>query len=91
MFDVLDERELSHEALAAGLVRDAVVRFPNGKEVLDQPLRIVEIECRPHRRASGKRGRGGPEQGDTILIATDVLDVPPDVIALTTSWTSTGA
>jgi hypothetical protein len=82
VFDVVEERELSGEALAAGLVRDAVVRFPNGKGVLDQPLRIVEIECRPHRKASGKRGRGGPEQGDTILIATDVLDAPPDVIAL---------
>jgi hypothetical protein len=82
VFEVLDERELSHEALDAGLVRDAVVRFPNGKDVLDRPLRIVEIECTPHRKASGKTGRGGPEQGDTILIATDLLDVPPDVIAL---------
>jgi len=82
VFDVVEERELSHEALDAGLVRDAVVRFPNAKEVLDQPLRIVEIECTPHRKPSGKTGRGGPEQGDTILIATDVLDVPPDVIAL---------
>lgn len=82
VFDVRDERELSHQALDAGLVRDAVVRFPNAKDAIDGPLRIIEIECTPHRKASGKTGRGGPEQGDTILIATDLLDVPPDVIAL---------
>jgi hypothetical protein len=82
VFEVLDERELSREALDAGVVRDAVVRFPNGQEVLDRPLRIIEVECKPHRKASGKTGRGGPEQGETILIATDLLDVPPEVIAL---------
>jgi hypothetical protein len=82
VFDVVDERELLQAALDAGLVRDAVVRFPNGQDVLAQPLRIVETECKPHRKVSGKTGRGGPEQGDTILIATDLLDVPPDVIAL---------
>lgn len=82
VFEVVEERELSHAALEAGLVRDAVVRFPNGQEVLAQPLRIVEIECTPHRKASGKRGRGGPQQGETILIATDLLAIPPEVVAL---------
>lgn len=82
VFEVAEERELSQEALAAGIVRDAVVRFPNAKGVLDRPLRIVESECTPHRKAGGKTGRGGPEQGDTILIATDLLDVPVDVVAL---------
>jgi hypothetical protein len=42
----------------------------------------VEVECRPHRKASGKTGRGGPEQGDTILIATDLLEPGPEVISL---------
>lgn len=83
VFDVLDERELSKEALDAGIVRDAVVQFKGG-QALDAsmpPLRIVEIECKPHRKTK-HRGRGGPEQGDTILIVTDMLDVPPEVIAL---------
>jgi hypothetical protein len=80
--EVVDERELSQAALDAGLVRDAVVRFPGGRDVLTRPLRIVEIACTPHRKPSGKTGRGGPEQGDTLLIATDLVDVPPDVIAL---------
>jgi hypothetical protein len=85
VFDVVEERALSRHALDAGLVRDAVVTFPGSqaKEAgLDQRLRVVEIECKPHRKVTGHTSRGGPEQGDTILIATDLLDVPPDVIAL---------
>lgn len=77
VFDVIEERELSKEALEAGLVRDAVVRFTGMK-----PLRIIEVECTPHRKATGHTSRGGPEQGDTILIATDMLEVPPEVVAL---------
>ena len=85
MFDVTEERELSRVALDAGVVRDAVVAFTgsSAKEAeIDGPLRVVEIECKPHRKVTGHTSRGGPEQGDTILIATDVLDVPPEVIAL---------
>lgn len=84
VFDVIEERELSKEALEAGLVRDAVVRFTGEQAVAAgmRPLRIIEIECTPHRKVTGHTSRGGPEQGDTILVATDMLDVPPEVVAL---------
>jgi len=85
VFEVAKERELSRQALEGGLVRDAVVRF-TGKTAVDanlpQSLRLVEIECKPHRKVTGHTSRGGPEQGDTILVATDLLEVPPEVIAL---------
>jgi hypothetical protein len=45
-------------------------------------MRIIELKCRPHRKPSGKTGRGGPEQGETLLVATDLLDVPGHVVAL---------
>jgi len=84
VFEVIQERELSKEALDAGLVRDAVVRFTGEQAVKAGmgPLRIIEIECTPHRKTTGHTSRGGPEQGDTILIVTDMLDVPPEIIAL---------
>ena len=44
-------------------------------------VRIVAVTCTPHIK-SHKIGRGGPQQGDTILIATDRLDLPPEVISL---------
>jgi hypothetical protein len=85
VFEVLQERELSSAALAAGVVRDALVQF-TGKPATDlglsRPFRIVEVACTPHRKVSGHTGRGGPEQGETLLIGTDILDPPPEVIAL---------
>jgi hypothetical protein len=85
VFDVLETRSLSTHAVQAGIVRDVIVRF-TGKTAreadLDRPLRIVEVKCTPHRKPSGHNGRGGPEQGESLLIVTDVLDVPAEVIAL---------
>lgn len=82
--EVIEERELSNEALSAGVVRDVVafIGHSKGKNNLAWPLRIVEIACTPHRKPSGKTGRGGPVKGQTILIITDRLDLPPDVIGL---------
>jgi hypothetical protein len=86
VFDVIKERELSPAALSAHVVRDAVVRFPGDSSrkagMSDTPLRIVEVQCTPHRRTSHGRGRGGPNQSDTLLIVTDILDAPAEVIAL---------
>ena len=84
VFDVIEERLLDLDALNAGVVRDAVVRVgcKFTRDKLPQPVRIVEIECTPHRKPSGKTARGGPEQGDTLLIVTDRLDLPADVVAL---------
>jgi len=85
VFDVQQERPLSAEATAAGIVRDGVVRFSGTSAVkadMDSPLRVVEIRCNPHRKASGHTGRGGPEQGEMLLVATNLLDVPAEVVAL---------
>jgi hypothetical protein len=84
VFEVVEERRLDSEALAAGIVRDAVVRLgcKATRDKLPRLLRIVEIQCTPHRKASGKTARGGPEQGDTILIVTDRLDLPAEVVGL---------
>jgi hypothetical protein len=83
VFKVVQERELSAEAMKAGVVRDAVVRLggEDSRGKLRQPVRIVQVACRPHRKPY-KTGRGGPEQGDTILIVTDLLDVPPEVVGM---------
>lgn len=84
-YEVLDERPLSAQDQAANILHDRVVRFAGKPAIqagLMQPLRTVEVKCRPHRKPSGHTGRGGPEQGDSLLIATDMLDVPAHVIAL---------
>ena len=81
--EVIEERPITADSEAAGVVRDRVVRLgSNGKSgELSGAVRVVEVKCRPHvKRMHG--GRGGPEQSETLAIATDLLDVEADVIAL---------
>ena len=64
--------------------RDLIVRFTGDqarKAGMDRPLRLVEIVCEPHRKAK-KNARGGPEQGEIILVATDICDLDAALIAL---------
>jgi hypothetical protein len=81
--ELLEDRPLSDEAKAAGILSDQVVWLgsdPKYKE-LKQPLRIIKIACKKHQKRA-HTGRGGPEQDEFLLIATDMLDLPAEVIAL---------
>ena len=84
VYERVEERDLSQEARAAGVVSDQVVWLgcPEKRGELKQPLRLIRIACTPHRKRSGHTGRGGPEQGECLLIATNLLDLPAEVIAL---------
>ena len=77
-------RPLSAAAQAAGVVADAVgaLGCPSKRGELKQPVRVIAVACTPHRKRSGHTGRGGPEQAQTLLIATDLLEVPAEVVAL---------
>lgn len=79
----VETRPLTAEAQAAGVLHDRVVRLgcKPRKEDLAGPVRVVEVACQPHVKRM-HTGRGGPEQSDRIVIVTNLLDVPADVIAL---------
>ena len=84
VYDVLEERPLTDDAVAAGIVLDQTVRLggdPKTQKQLSVPVRLIAIRCTPHKKRY-KTGRGGPEQGETLLIATDRFDLEADVIAL---------
>lgn len=84
VYDTLDESVLSNEAKTAGLVFDRKVRLGRHgktKEQLAVPVRLIAVKCTPHVKRA-KTGRGGPEQGEILLIATDRFDLDADVIAL---------
>ena len=83
------DRPLSDEAKAAGILSDQVVWLgcASKRDELKQPLRLIKIACTPHRKrdpggGSGGDSGGGPAQGEYLLIATDMLDLPAEVIAL---------
>ena len=82
--DVIEDRPLSNEAKVAGIISDQIVWLgcESKRDELKQPLRVIEIACKPHRKRSGKTGRGGPEQGESLSIATDLRDTPAEIIGL---------
>jgi hypothetical protein len=72
---VLEERPLSAQAIAGGVIRDALV----SSEQSNHPMRLVEVAGTPH----AKRTRKGYRQSDgTIFLLTNMLDEPPELIAL---------
>ena len=81
--EVMQERPITADGEAVGVVRDRVVRLGgNGKsDEIDRTVRVVEVKCLPHVKRM-HTGRGGPEQSQTVVIATDLLDIEADVIAL---------
>jgi hypothetical protein len=83
VYRILRENALTAADVEAGVIRDRVVQLGSeGKsEDLKQPVRIVEVKCEPHRKRS-HAGRGGPEQSETLLLVTDRLDLPAEVIGL---------
>lgn len=86
VFDVLEERLLTDADLAAGVVRDATVRMGLSSKPADKPdhpMRIVVIEAEPHEKRGGRRGKtAGPGNKGTVVVATDRLEVPAEIIAL---------
>jgi hypothetical protein len=79
----IESRAISPDGQAAGVVRDRLVHLgcrPRSQD-LAGPVRVVELKCQPHVKRM-HTGRGGPEQSETLAIATNLVDLPADVIAL---------
>jgi Transposase DDE domain len=83
VYELIEQRTITPEAAGAGIVSDRIVHL--GHDTADhrvtRPLRLIEVSVTPHRkRIHG--ARGGPEQSQLVLICTDLLDLPAEVIAL---------
>jgi hypothetical protein len=84
--ETIEARELSAEAVAAGVLSDQVVRLgltkkPDARP--DHPLRLIMVRMTPHAKRSNRKGNTGAGPSDGILrIATNLLDVPAEIIAL---------
>jgi hypothetical protein len=81
--EVIEERPITADGEAAGVVRDRIVRLGSDAKSgeIARAVRVVEVKCRPHPKRV-HTGRGGPEQSQALAIATDLLDVEADVIGL---------
>jgi len=83
-YECLQDYELTPDALAAGIVFDKKVRLGCRDRVRRQltvPVRLIAIKCTPNKKRF-RNGRGGPAQGEILLIATDIFDLEAEVIGL---------
>ena len=83
-YEVVQEHAITDDAESAGIVFDRTVRLGSNAKMrrqLSAPVRLIAVKCTPHIKRA-KTGRGGPEQGQTLLVATNRLDIDADVIAL---------
>jgi hypothetical protein len=85
-YEILEQRALSNDDVEADVVLDAVVRLGDtGKPEArpDHPVRLVVVKTTPHeKRGRSGGGSAGPASSDSLLIATNLLDLPAWIIAL---------
>lgn len=84
-YEVLEERALTDTDRAAGVLSDQIVRFNNSKANSrpDHSVRLICVATSPH-TSRGKYGGGstGPGSDGILRIATNLLSVPAEIIAL---------
>lgn len=83
----IEDRELSQEAIAAGVISDEVVRLGKSSSNTEKPdhkIRLIKIRCTPHKNRTGGKAMGSkvPDSDGTLRIATNLMDVPAEIIAL---------
>jgi hypothetical protein len=84
--EIVQELPLSDAARAAGVVQDALVHLGLGSKTAVRPhhtVRLVVVAVQPHEKRGGRKGKtAGPPSSDRLLLATNLLDPPAEIIAL---------
>jgi Transposase DDE domain len=73
----IEERELSPQAIEAGIVRDAVAYFDGVGMV-----RRIEIKVTPHIRRSWSGAGTGKKRCDRLILYTSLLEMPAELIGV---------
>ncbi len=81
VYEVLQERPLSPAAIAERVTGDKIIALgaDTAKEKPDHRLRLITIQAKPHRK---RTIAPAPGCDGTLRIATNILDVTAEVIAL---------
>jgi hypothetical protein len=82
---VIEECPVSATAAAAGVLRDIVVDLGAASKREARPdhrVRVILVKTTPHTKRGGRKGgTAGPPSDGVLRIATNLLDVPAEVIA----------
>jgi len=83
-YQIHQQRELTAEARAAKITFDAVVALGDNPERRPHhPVRLIMVQVPPHEKRSNRKGNTGAGPSDGLLrIATNLLDVPAEIVAL---------
>ena len=80
VYDALEERPLSPAALAERVTSDTIITLgSDSSDEIGHRVRLLTIQAKPHQK---RTIAPGPGCDGTIRIATNLLDVPAEVIAL---------
>jgi len=85
VWETVEEIYRNENAQLDEILSDEVVRFPNGakQKQPDHPIRVVCLRINPHTSRGKYRGGSSGVDSDGILrMATNLLDVPAETIAL---------
>lgn len=83
--ETVEERYRNDDAKIGEIISDEVVRFPNSaaNNRPDHPIRLICVRINPHTSRGKYRGGSSGVDSDGIMrIATNLLDVPAEIIAL---------
>lgn len=80
VYEVLEERPLSSATLAERVTSDNIISLgSDSSEQLEHRVRLITIQAKPHQK---RTVAPGPGCDGTLRIATNLLDVPAEIIAL---------
>jgi hypothetical protein len=84
-YEVVEQREVSKDASAAGVLSDQIIHISSDKSKVDHPIRLVCVSCSAHTSRGRRRGRNfsstGPSSDGVLRIVTDMIDIPAEIIA----------
>lgn len=87
VWEVVEERPLSPAAVAERVTQDAIITLGASSKKPARPdhkIRLVTIQCKPHTSKGhyARRGSTGQSSDGVLRLATNLLDVPAEIIAL---------
>lgn len=88
-WEAVEEKYRNDDAQLDEIISDEIVSFPNGAadRQPDHPIRVVCVRINPHTtRGRAGSGSSGVDSDGVLRIATNLLDVPAEIIALLFSY-----
>jgi IS4 transposase len=86
VYEILEQRPLTDADRALNVLSDQVVSIGQSRKAEarpDHPIRLITVRISPHTsRGKNRSGSTGPDSDGILRIATNLLDVPAEVIAL---------